>query len=58
METTLRFVRGSHKWKKNYRLMSFNPYKDYPDPPDDPPVPDWDAEPLDNGDRLCRARAG
>ena len=48
IETTLRFVRGSHKWTKNYRLMSFNPSEDYPDPPDDPPVPDWDVEPLDN----------
>lgn len=43
-ETTLRFVRGSHKWSNNYRLMSFNPYEDYPKPPDDPPVPDWDIE--------------
>ena len=48
METTLRFVRGSHKWQKNYRLMSFNPFEDYPNPPDDPPVPDWDVESIDN----------
>ena len=48
IETTLRFVRGSHRWKKNYRLMSFDPYQDYPDPPADPPVPDWDVKPLDN----------
>ena len=48
IETTLRFVRGSHKWIKNYRLMSFNPFEDYPDPPNEPPVPDWDVEPLDN----------
>ena len=45
IETTLRFVRGSHRWTKNYRLMSFDPEVDYPDPPDDPPVPDWDEEP-------------
>ena len=45
VETTLRFVRGSHRWQKNYRLMSFDPEVDYPDPPDDPPVPDWDVEP-------------
>ena len=46
-ETTLRFVRGSHQWTENYRLMSFNPAEDYPDPPDDPPVPDWDETSLD-----------
>ena len=45
VETTLRFVRGSHRWTGNYRLMSFDPDVDYPDPPDDPPVPDWDVEP-------------
>ena len=48
VETTLRFVRGSHRWTANYRLMSFDPRVDYPDPPDDPPVPDWDAEPGDH----------
>ena len=48
VETTLRFLRGSHRWKRNYRLMSFDPRVDYPDPPDDPPVPDWDAEPGDH----------
>ena len=45
VETTLRFVRGSHRWTTNYRLMSFDPEVDYPDPPEDPPVPDWDTEP-------------
>ena len=48
VETTLRFVRGSHRWTANYRLMSFDPRVDYPDPPDDPPVPDWDVEPGDH----------
>ena len=48
VETTLRFLRGSHRWKRNYRLMSFDPRVDYPDPPDDPPVPDWDVEPGDH----------
>ncbi len=48
VETTLRFVRGSHRWTASYRLMSFDPRVDYPDPPEDPPVPDWDLEPGDH----------
>ena len=49
MENTLRFVEGSHRWGKNYRLMSFNPFhEDYPEPPDSPPVPDWDRAPGDH----------
>jgi ectoine hydroxylase-related dioxygenase (phytanoyl-CoA dioxygenase family) len=48
LETTLRFVKGSHRWSKNYRMMSFDPYEDYPNPSDDPPVPDWDEMPGDH----------
>ena len=48
VETTLRFARGSQRWTENYRLMSFDPRVDYPDPPDAPPVPDWDCEPGDH----------
>ena len=49
MDNTLRFVKGSHRWQKNYRLMSFDPFhEDYPHPPDDPPVPDWDDVPGDH----------
>ena len=55
VETTLRFVRGSHRWTANYRLMSFDPRVDYPDPPDDPAVPDWDFEPVTT--RSCMRRS-
>ena len=60
-ETTLRFLRGSHRWTKNYRAVHFDPDLDYANLPNDPPPPDWDCEdgdheivfaPLEPGDCL------
>ncbi len=47
VETSLRFVRGSHRWTKNYRAVHFDPNDAYADLPDDPEPPDWDLEPGD-----------
>ncbi len=60
-ETALRFVRGSHRWTKNYRAVHFDPELRYADLPDDPAPPDWNAgsddheivyAPLEPGDCL------
>ncbi len=45
VETGLRFVRGSHRWTKDYRAVHFDPNDSYADLPDDPEPPDWDLEP-------------
>lgn len=45
LETGLRFVRGSHRWDKDYRAVHFDPNDAYADLPDDPEPPDWDLEP-------------
>ena len=48
VETGLRFVRGSHRWAKNYRAVHFDPNDSYADLPGDPEPPDWDLEPGDH----------
>ncbi len=45
LETCLRFVRGSHRWTKDYRAIHFDPNDSYANLPDDPEPPDWDGEP-------------
>ena len=39
--TALRFVRGSHRWTRDYRAVQFDPALRYADPPDAPEPPDW-----------------
>ena len=43
--TALRFVRGSHRWTRDYRAVPFDPALRYADPPDAPEPPDWQAVP-------------
>lgn len=45
--TALRFVRGSHRWPRDYRAVHFDPALRYADPPDNPAPPDWFAMPGD-----------
>ena len=44
LETGLRFVRGSHRWKNDYRAVHFDPNDKYADLPDHPEPPDWDEQ--------------
>ena len=43
--TALRFVRGSHRWPRDYRAVHFDPALRYADLPDNPEPPDWFAMP-------------
>lgn len=57
----MRFVRGSHRWTKNYRAVHFDPELRYANLPDHPEPPDWNVgsddheivyAPLEPGDCL------
>ena len=43
--TALRFVKGSHRWRRDYRAVHFDPAMRYADLPDAPEPPDWHEAP-------------